>query len=124
MTVARPLAEWTEEDGDVLWWFFPMTEAPWIGSPLSCGHTVELWTRAAPQNLMVMRGMVGGWPGYHTHWTPLPPIPTQASPRAASGSVTRQAAGGHARAANLSPERRSEIARQAASARWNDQTNH
>lgn len=20
---------------------------------------------------------IGGWPGYHTHWTPLPPIPKE-----------------------------------------------
>jgi hypothetical protein len=32
-----------------------------------------------------------------------------------------KSAGGHARAASLTPERRSEIASQAAQARWNDQ---
>jgi hypothetical protein len=80
MTVARPLSEWTEDDGDVLWWKFPITEAPWVGSPLTLGHTVEVWTQDAPEIRMVMGGTVGGWPGYHTHWTPLPPIPTEPTP--------------------------------------------
>lgn len=72
-TTARPLAEWREEDGDVLWWFFPMTEAPYIGSPLALGRIVEI--RA--QEGVIASGTVGGWPGYHTHWTPLPPIPQE-----------------------------------------------
>ena len=71
----RPLSDWTEEVGDVLWWRFPIEEAPWIGSPLSVGHTVEVWTRDAPETRVVCRGYVGGWPGYHTHWTPLPSMP-------------------------------------------------
>jgi hypothetical protein len=54
---ARPLDEWHEDFGEVLWWFFPMTEPPYIGSPL-CSN----------------------WPGYHTHWTPCPPVPTLAEP--------------------------------------------
>lgn len=58
MTTARPLSEWTEDNGDVLWWRFPVTETPYIRSPLSLGYN--------------------GWPGYHTHWTPLPEIPERA----------------------------------------------
>lgn len=49
---ARPLEEWHEDYGDVLWWTFPIAEPPYVGSPL-CSD----------------------WPGYHTHWTPLPPYP-------------------------------------------------
>lgn len=49
---ARPLEEWHEDMGDVVWWTFPVTEAAMIGSPLDTA-----------------------WPGYHTHWTPHPPIP-------------------------------------------------
>ena len=45
---ARPLREWFEEDGAVLWWRFPVEEAPWVGQPHDCD-----------------------WPGYHTHWTPI-----------------------------------------------------
>lgn len=47
-----PRDAWHEDMGDVLWWRFPVEEAPWVGSPL-CSD----------------------WPGYHTHFTPLPPVP-------------------------------------------------
>lgn len=50
--IARPLEEWHEDYGDVLWWKFPIEEPPYVGSPL-CSD----------------------WPEYHTHWTPLPPCP-------------------------------------------------
>lgn len=75
--IARPLSEWTEDDGDVLWWRFPVTEAPYVGSPRCLGHTVEAWTQDSPEPRVAARFMVGGWPGYHTHWTPLPPIPAE-----------------------------------------------
>lgn len=44
----RPLEEWGEDYGDVLWWVFPIEEPPYVGSPLD-----------------------ENWPGYHTHWTPI-----------------------------------------------------
>lgn len=50
---ARPLSEWHEDDGPVVWWKFPVDEPAWIGTP-NCDD----------------------WPGYHTHWTPHPAIPT------------------------------------------------
>jgi hypothetical protein len=46
---ARPLEEWGEDYGDVLWWKFPIEEPPYVGSPLD-----EKWT------------------GYHTHCTQIP----------------------------------------------------
>lgn len=46
----RPLDEWHEEDGPVLWWRLPVSEPPWVGSPLQ-----DDWTD-----------------DYYTHWTPLP----------------------------------------------------
>ena len=46
--VARPLAEWHEDMGAVLWWLLPVDEPPYCGQP---GDS--------------------DWPGYHTHWTPL-----------------------------------------------------
>lgn len=51
---ARPIEEWHEDFGDVLWWKFPIEEPPYVGSPLD-----------------------EKWPGYHTHWTfiPLPQPP-------------------------------------------------
>ena len=45
----RPLEEWWEAYGDVLWWKFPIEEPPYVGSPLD-----------------------ENWPGYHTHWIPIP----------------------------------------------------
>lgn len=45
---ARPIDEWHEDYGDVLWWTFPIQEPPYCGSPLDID-----------------------WPDYHTHWTPL-----------------------------------------------------
>ena len=59
---ARPLDEWHEDFGDVLWWCFPVDEPPYVGTPLDTD-----------------------WPGYHTHWTdipiPLPPPPAGSEPR-------------------------------------------
>jgi hypothetical protein len=46
---ARPRDEYHEDYGDVLWVKFPIEEPPYVGSPL--------WI---------------DWPGYHTHWIPLP----------------------------------------------------
>ena len=43
---------WHEDVGPVLWWRFPISEPPWCGTPLD-----------------------SDWPGYHTHWTPLPAMP-------------------------------------------------
>ena len=45
---ARPLEEWGEDYGDVLWWKFPIEEPPYVGSPLD-----------------------EKWPAYHTHWMPI-----------------------------------------------------
>lgn len=70
----RPLSEWTEEDGDVLWWRFPIEEPPYCGSPNDIGQdvliTVSRWGHEDGES----RHMVGGWPGYHTHWTPIPQV--------------------------------------------------
>ncbi|WFA86483.1 hypothetical protein [Paenibacillus amylolyticus] len=48
LQTARPLEEWHEDCGDVLWWELHVAEPPYCGSPL-CSD----------------------WPGYHTHWTPI-----------------------------------------------------
>ncbi|MDH2334266.1 hypothetical protein [Paenibacillus polymyxa] len=46
--VPRPIDEWGEDHGDVLWWEFPIVEPPYCGTPLDAD-----------------------WPDYHTHWTPI-----------------------------------------------------
>lgn len=68
---ARPISEYHEDMGCVLWWFFPITEAPYVGSPLDLGQTVEIALRRHGLPESVRRHQVGGWPGYHTHWTPI-----------------------------------------------------
>jgi hypothetical protein len=56
---ARPLDDWHESDGAVLWWAFPVNETPYVGAPIDTD-----------------------WPGFHTHWTPLivPDAPASATP--------------------------------------------
>ncbi len=77
---ARPLAEWHEDMGPVLWWRFPVDEPPYVGTPLDRGHCVTLTAqqhvsgRVRPERVGVC--FIGGWPGYHTHWTPMPPVPS------------------------------------------------
>ena len=44
----RPLDEWHEDIGTVLWWHLPVEEPPYVGTPLD-----------------------DDWTGYHTHWTPI-----------------------------------------------------
>lgn len=58
-----PLDEWHEDDGFALWWVFPVNEPPYVGSPL-CSD----------------------WPGYHTHFTPIP-IPNEPAARATGDHV-------------------------------------
>ena len=43
---AMPRDEWAEDDGPALWWFFPVCEPPYSGSPLD-----------------------DDFPAYVTHWT-------------------------------------------------------
>lgn len=74
--IARPLSAWAEEMGDVLWWKFPVTAAPYVGRPTDLGFTVELHTQDGPEPRIAATGLVGGWPGDHTHFTPLPSAPT------------------------------------------------
>lgn len=45
---ARPLSEYHEDHGPVLWWTFPINEPPYSGTPTD-----------------------DDWPGCHTHWTPI-----------------------------------------------------
>jgi len=54
-SIARPLDDWHEDIGPVLWWFFPVSEAPWVGTPNDDDFLHD----------------------YYTHWTPLPVLPVQ-----------------------------------------------
>lgn len=81
----RPLHEWHEDMGDVLWWLWPIEQAPWVGSPLDLGRTVSFDItvqigvdvyEVQPQRV----GDTGGWPWADADdetlarlfWTPLP----------------------------------------------------
>lgn len=74
MMKARPFSEYHGDMGDVLWWKFPITEPPYVGSPLDFGQRIEVHG----SNGIIASGNVGGWPGYHTHWTPIV-VPTEPS---------------------------------------------
>lgn len=77
MTTLRPASEYYEDMGPVLWWRLPITEAPYVGSPLDVGITVEVTLRSAddPGSQILTRN-VGGWPGHYeyTHFSPLPQV--------------------------------------------------
>ena len=64
MLAARPFELWQDDDRDVLWWTFPIQEPPYVGSPQD-----------------------SEWPGYHTHWTPLPPLPLDPNGAPLAGEV-------------------------------------
>lgn len=79
----RPHHEWDEEDGDVLWWLWPIEDAPWVGTPLVLGYTVEVRTQLATSQTgrepveIFHRSSVGGWPFleedlHRVFWTELP----------------------------------------------------
>ena len=68
---AKPLSEWHEDIGDVLWWCFPIVEPPYVGSPRDLGKTVRLQIIGGTEPFLKTDFNVGGWPGYHTHWTPI-----------------------------------------------------
>jgi hypothetical protein len=56
--VATPGEDYHEDLDPVLWWRFPVDEPPWCGSPND-----------------------SDWPGYHTHFTQLPAVPTLPVPQ-------------------------------------------
>lgn len=84
LTIPRPISEYHEDMGNVLWWCWRdgawLGEPPYVGSPGDCGF--EVLVHVNVQTIIdvdlpatEIRHHVGGWPGYHTHFTPLPPMP-------------------------------------------------
>jgi hypothetical protein len=69
----RPLAEWHEDVGPVLLWALPITEPPYVGTPLDLGRAIEVTIRDAVRDYKYTEH-IGGWPGYHTHWSPIPKV--------------------------------------------------
>jgi hypothetical protein len=82
--LARPIEAYHEDFGPVMWWRFPIQEPPYVGSPLDTGTPTEVEVRDASGRSETLQLSLGGWPGYHTHWTPIyPPIhPAQVSAQA------------------------------------------
>lgn len=77
----RPFCDWHEDRGDVLWWRMPISEAPYIGSPLDLGRTlkVEIYVGVEQHELPAVN--TGGWPFDQEDerflwWTPLPDAQT------------------------------------------------
>lgn len=86
----RPIAEYHEDMGVVLWWKFPIVEPPYVGTPNNLGFEVIVQTTTGvhiqtsecddsekddpsfDSMSEPKRFFVGGWPGYHTHFTPIP----------------------------------------------------
>lgn len=74
----KGLEDWSENDGDVVWWTWRdgkwLGEPAYIGTPLDLGQTIEIELRLHSGEF-IHQHQVGGWPGYHTHWTPHPAFP-------------------------------------------------
>lgn len=52
----RPLDDWHEDDGPVLWHNLPISEPPYCGTPLDCDFNDELYTHWSPMpNANVMQ---------------------------------------------------------------------
>jgi hypothetical protein len=74
----RPFCDWHEDRGDVLWWRIPISEPPYLGSPLAVGRGVHIDLQVGVERIEAVRvGDVGGWPFSHAEerhlwWTPLP----------------------------------------------------
>jgi hypothetical protein len=67
---ARPISEYHEDMGAVLWWKFPIEEPPYVGTPGDFGPSiaVKLFTNME-ETPLIQCGSLGGWTGYHTHFT-------------------------------------------------------
>lgn len=83
LNTPRPFGEWHEDIGDVLWWLWPIESAPYCGSPVCLGYTVQVdLTVSSSQTVFepIKRStpfQIGGWPfaeedEHRLFWTPLP----------------------------------------------------
>lgn len=85
----RPLEDWSENDGNVVWWTWRdgewLGEPAYIGTPLDIGQGVAV---SVGNNDFVAH--VGGWPGYHTHWTPHPNFPREPATNAIGEAVAAE----------------------------------
>lgn len=73
----RPYCDWHEDHGDVLWWRIPICEAPYVGSPLDIGRTMQVEIYIGVEQFEFPTQQTGGWPFSDDDlpslwWTPLP----------------------------------------------------
>ena len=69
--------DWHEGVGDVLWWRIPISEPPYVGSPLDLGQTIAIELRIGGKPFVQEVRDFGGWPftgadRAQLWWTPLP----------------------------------------------------
>lgn len=83
LNAPKPFHEWHEDIGDVLWWLWPIESAPYVGSPVCLGYSVEVEMTLATSQVTkepvstTLKTMVGGWPfdedqEHRLFWTYLP----------------------------------------------------
>lgn len=73
----RPFCDWHEDHGPVLWWRIPISEAPYVGSPLDLGRTMKVEIQIGLEEHEFPLRDVGGWPfdpedERHLWWSRLP----------------------------------------------------
>lgn len=73
----RPFADWNEDHGCVLWFFHPITEPPYCGSPTDLGRTMSIEIQIGFEQIELPTRDVGGWPWQQEDepqlwWVPLP----------------------------------------------------
>jgi len=73
----RPFCDWHEDRGDVLWWRIPISEPPYLGTPLDLGRSMKVEVTIGLEHHEMKGADVGGWPWQeederHLWWTPLP----------------------------------------------------
>lgn len=75
--IGRPFAEWHEDRGSVLWWRLPISEPPYVGTPLDLGRTMKIEVYVGTEQHELPALDTGGWPfdaedEPDLWWTPLP----------------------------------------------------
>ena len=73
----RPFFVWSEDIGNVLWWRIPISEPPYVGTPLDLGRSVHVQIGFGLETIEANIGDAGGWPFKdrdipNLWWTPLP----------------------------------------------------
>lgn len=59
---AHHYSKWSEDDGNVLWWRLPVSEPPYVGTPLDLGRSVTVTLTIGVEESQHDLGMTGGWP--------------------------------------------------------------